>query len=153
MSLPPLEPQRPSRTGPQLGTWKLQSCIDEDLATGQKTDLLGAHPSGYLTYGADGRMCAILITEGRKAPAALVPSDAERVELYNGLIAYAGTYSVEGDKVSHHIDTSWNQSWTGTTQVRQFRIDGNVLYTTTLPTTNPMTGKESSAVLVWTKVE
>jgi Lipocalin-like domain len=139
-------------TGAHLGTWKLQSFTDEDLETGEKTNLFGVHPSGYLSYGPDGRMYAILLKEGRNAPGALVPTDAERVDLYSGLIAYAGTYSIEGDKVSHHIDASWNQSWTGTTQVRQFRIDGNSLYIRTLPAKNPMTGKESSAVLVWNKL-
>jgi hypothetical protein len=139
-------------TGAHLGTWKLQSFTDEDLETGEKTNLFGVHPSGYLSYGPDGRMYAILLKEGRNAPDALVPTDAERVDLYSGLIAYAGTYSIEGDKVSHHIDASWNQSWTGTTQVRQFRIDGNSLYIRTLPAKNPMTGKESSAVLVWNKL-
>jgi Lipocalin-like domain len=136
-----------------IGTWKLQSFTDEEVETGQTTTPFGAHPSGYLSYGTDGRMSAILVKEGRKAPDTLVPTDMERVDLYSGLVAYAGTYSIEGDKVSHHIDASWNQSWTGTTQVRQFRIEGNTLYIRTLPAKNPMTGKESSAVLIWTKVE
>jgi hypothetical protein len=145
--------ERQNCTGPQLGTWKLQSRTTEDLATGQKTDLFGAHPSGYLSYGSDCRMSAILVKEGRKAPNSIVPTDAERVELYSGVIAYAGTYSIEGDKISHHVDASWNQSWTGTTLVRQFRIDGKFLYIKTLPAKSPQTGKESSSVLVWVKVE
>jgi hypothetical protein len=145
--------ERQNCTGPQLGTWKLRSYTTEDLATGQKTDLFGAHPTGYLSYGSDCRVSGIVVKEGRKAPNSLVPTDAERVELYNGLIAYAGTYSIEGDKVSHRIDASWNQSWTGTTLVRQFRIDGKSLYIQTLPAKNPLTGKESSAVLVFDKVE
>jgi len=153
MKLPAVGQQRQSCTGPQLGTWKLQSFTTEDVATGLKTNMFGAHPGGYLSYGPDCRMCAILVKEGRKAPDTLVPTDAERVDLYSGLIAYAGTYSIEGDKVSHHIDASWNQSWTGTTQVRQFRIDGNSLCIRTLPAKDPMTGKETSAVLVWIKVE
>ena len=33
--------QRQNCTGPQLGTWKLQSLTREDLATGQRTDLPG----------------------------------------------------------------------------------------------------------------
>ena len=140
-------------TGPQLGTWKLESYTTEDVATGQKSSLLGLHPSGYLSYGSDCRMHAILVKDGRKSPATFVPTDAERIELYSGFIAYAGTYRIEGDKVSHQVDASWNQSWTGTTQVRRFRIDGNRLYITTLPTKNALTGKESSSVLIWTKVE
>ncbi|HEX7908474.1 MAG TPA: lipocalin-like domain-containing protein [Paraburkholderia sp.] len=145
--------ERQNCTGPQLGTWALQSNTTEDLATGEKTELFGAHPSGYISYGPDCRMSVILIKEGRKAPNTFVPTDAERVELYNGLVAYAGTYSIEGDKVSHHIDASWNQSWTGTTQVRQFRIEGNTLYVKTLPARNPLTGKTSSSLLVLVKVE
>ena len=136
-----------------LGTWKLQSFTTEDLTNGEKTDLFGAHPDGYLSYGSDGRMHAILLKEGRKAPLGVVPTDAERIELYSGLSAYAGTYSIEGDLVSHHVDASWNESWTGTVQVRQFRIDGQYLYIRTLPDTNPVTGKHSTSLLVWVKVE
>ena len=139
--------------GPQLGTWKLQSFTTEDLASGQKTDLLGANPSGYISYGPDCRMYAILIRDGRKAPATLVPTDAERVELYGGFVAYAGAYSIAGDKVSHHVDASWNQAWTGTTQVREFRIDGKALYIKTLPAKDLLTGKETVSTLVWMKVE
>jgi hypothetical protein len=142
-----------SCTGPQLGTWKLLSYTTEDLATGQKTNLLGAHPSGFLSYGSDCRMYAILIKDGRRTPATSVPTDAERIDLYSGLIAYAGSYSIKGDEVRHFIDASWNQSWTGTTQVRRFRINDNHLYITTLPAKNPLTGKESSSVLVWSKAD
>ena len=138
---------------PLLGTWKLQSFTTEDLATGQKTGLFGAHPSGYLCYGPDLRMYAILVEEDRNAPTDLLPTDAERVDLYNGFSSYAGTYSIEGDRVSHYVDASWNQTWTGTTQVRQFRIDGKYLYITTLPARSPVTGNECISELVWIKVE
>lgn len=136
-----------------LGTWKLQSFTTEDLVTGEKTDLFGAHPCGYLNYGADKRMYAILLEENRTAPADLVPTDAERIALFNGSCAYAGTWSIEGDLVSHHVDASWNESWTGTIQLRRFRIDGKYLHITTLPARNPVTGKECISELVWVKVE
>jgi hypothetical protein len=145
--------EREHASGQLLGTWKLQSFTTEDLATGQKTDLFGAHPGGYLSYGSDGRMYAILVEEGRRAPADLVPTDTERIGLFNGFSAYAGTYRVEGDTVSHFVDASWNESWTGTTQVRRFRIDRNCLHITTLPARNPVTGKECISELVWVKVE
>jgi len=45
--------QHPACAGPQLGTWALLSMETEDQETGQKHNLLGAHPSGYLSYGAD----------------------------------------------------------------------------------------------------
>jgi hypothetical protein len=139
-------------SGPQLGTWKLQSDVTQDVKTGQKSELFGAHPSGFISYEADCRMQVIMISDGRKVPANLVPTDAERIELYSGLEAYAGTYSIKGNIVSHHIDASWNQAWTGTTQSRQFKIDGITLHIKTLGQKNPRTGKESISELVWTKV-
>lgn len=145
--------QRQGCSGPQVGTWKLDSWTREDVASGEKTDIFGSRPSGYINYGADCRMYTIVTKEGRKGPAAVVPTDAERVNLYSGLVAYAGTYSIDGDKVSHHIDSSWNQAWTGTTQVRQFRIDGKTLHIKSMPAKNQLDGRESTSVLIWTKVE
>ena len=50
--------QHPTCVGPQLGTWALLSMETEDLETGEKHNLLGAHPSGYLSYGPDCQMSA-----------------------------------------------------------------------------------------------
>jgi Lipocalin-like domain len=41
---------------PVLGTWKLKSFVREVVATGEKFNQYGEHPSGYLSYSADGRM-------------------------------------------------------------------------------------------------
>jgi hypothetical protein len=145
--------QHPTCAGPQLGTWTLLSMETEDLETGQKHNLLGVHPSGYLTYGPDCRMSAILVKESREGSAALMATDPESVELYRGLIAYAGSYAIDGYKITHHIEASWNQAWTGTTQVVQFNIDGKSLYIRTGPTKSPLTGKQSSTVFIWVRVE
>jgi hypothetical protein len=119
--------------------------------TGQKVEPFGAHPEGYLSYGLDGRMYAIVVREGRKPPAG-VPTDAEKLELFAGMAAYAGTYTIEGDTVRHHVDISWIEAWTATTQVRRFRIEGNVLYIQSPAAKDPLDGRLSSATLVWTKV-
>ena len=145
--------QRATCAGPLVGSWALLSMETEDMETGQKNNLLGAHPGGYLTYGPDCRMSAILVKESRQLPAALVATDPESIELYHGLIAYAGTYAVDGNRISHHIQASWNQAWTGTTQVLQFRIDGTSLYIRTGPGKSPLTGGQGSTVLIWTKIE
>src|SRR6516225_9963767 len=44
---------------PLLGTWKMKSFVREVTATGEKYNQLGEHPTGYLSYSADGRMYAI----------------------------------------------------------------------------------------------
>jgi hypothetical protein len=139
-------------SGPQIGTWTLQSRTAEDLSTHKKVDSFGAHPDGYLHYGTDCRMYAIIVQEGRKAPTSAVFTDSERVQLFNGVVAYAGTYSIDGNKVSHHVDISWNQAWTGTTQVREFTIDGNVLRIHAI-TQNGLTGGQLSVDLVWRRLE
>jgi hypothetical protein len=145
--------QRETCAGPQLGTWILLSMETEDLETGQKQNLLGVHPSGYLTYGADCRMSAILVKESREGPAAPVATDAESVQLYRGLIAYAGSYTIDGYKITQHIETSWNEAWTGTTQTIQFSIDGTSLYMRTGPGKSPLTGRQSSTAFIWTRVQ
>ena len=145
--------QHPACTGPQLGTWILLSMETQDMETNEKHNPLGVHPGGYVSYGADCRMSLILVKESRQGPASLVPTDAESLELYRGLIAYAGSYTTDGYAITHHIEASWNQAWTATTLVSQINLDGKTLYMRTGPSKNPLTGRQSSTVFIWTKVE
>jgi hypothetical protein len=137
-------------SNPLVGTWKLQSFTKEFLDTGQKVEPYGGHPSGYLSYAADCRMYAIVVGEGRRPPAGADPTDSEKIELFDGMGAYAGTYIIEGDKVSHHVDVSWNEAWTGTTLVRQFKIEGNTLQ---IRAEDSLDGRSGMATLVWTRVQ
>ena len=143
---------RQNYAGPLSGTWKLVSFTTEDLASGESTGLFGAHPEGFLSYGPDGRMYAILTKDNRKPPADFLPTDAERIDLYNGFCSYAGTYTVVDDKVSHHVDASWNESWTGTVQVRRFRFEGERLILQTEPADNPVNGRRCISTLVWVRL-
>jgi hypothetical protein len=139
--------------GPLLGSWALLSIETADEETNQKNNLLGVHPSGYLSYGPDCRMYAILVKESRVPPAALVATDAESIQLYRGLVSYAGSYTIDGSRIIHHIEASWNQAWSGTTQEVQFNVDGKNLYIRTGATKSPLTGRPGSSVLIWTKIE
>ena len=112
-----------------IGTWKVVAFVREDLATGVKSDAYGARPSGYMHYLPDGRMCVIAV-DGERRPPVEQASDADRARLFMGMVAYAGTYTVEDETVTHHIEVSWNQAWTGTDQVRRLRLDGNRLFLT-----------------------
>ena len=125
-----------------LGTWKMVSWQREVLATGEQFDALGPDPVGFINYGPDGRMFAIVIQRDRAAPAGPVPSDAEKLRLFNSMLAYAGTYTLDEEKVVHHIDASWNQAWTGTDQVRFYKLQGDVLTITGAPAKDPHTGQD-----------
>jgi hypothetical protein len=138
---------------PILGTWKLQSLVYEVSATGQRSSPFGDHPDGYLSYSAGGRMYAIGVVEDRPKPRDLVPTDEEKVELQGGMFAYAGTYTADGEKVVHHVDISWNQSWTGTDLVRFCKLNGNTLTITTARARSAIDGEEGEFTLVLKKVQ
>jgi hypothetical protein len=81
-----------------------------------------------------------------------VPTDEEGVKLLGTMVAYAGTFTLDQEKVVHHIDVSWNQAWTGTDQVRFYKLEGGILTITTAPYKSYHDGQEGRSILVWTKV-
>ncbi len=62
---------------------------------------------------------------------------------FRSMVAHSGTYSVEGACLVHHVDTSWNEAWTGTDQVRNYKLDGERLVLVDGPSPNTRTGKKS----------
>jgi hypothetical protein len=135
-----------------LGTWKLKSFIFE-MPTGERFNLFGEHPNGYLGYSPDGRMYAILVADNRIKPHDVAPTDGERVKLHETMSAYSGTYTLDSEKVVHHVDISWNEAWTGTDQVRFYSVDGDVLTIKQVLYKSPADGREGQAVIVWEKVK
>ena len=105
------------------GIWKLVSYEVEVQATGQKSPVMGEKPTGYVTFTPEGRVFFVLTSEARKA----AKTDQERAELLNTLVAYSGTYSVEGEKWTTNVEVAWNPEWVGTKQVRNFTLSGERL--------------------------
>ena len=138
---------------PVIGTWRLQSYVREVSATGQRYNLFGDKPDGYIGYAPDGRMYAIFVNTERTKPQETVATDEEKAKLFSTITAYAGTYTLEKDKVVHHVDISWNQAWTGTDQMRFYKLDGDTLTITTAPYKSYADGQEGISILVWKKVE
>ena len=145
---------RPPKSGPGwlLGTWKLISFTTEYLDTGEKMRPFGEQPKGYISYAADGRMCVIIVKDVRQPPRDSVPTDAEKVHLFESSASYGGTYTVEGDTICHHVDISWIESWTGTTQLRQFKLAGHTLSLRSLPAKDFQQGRMVSSTAVWDKI-
>ena len=106
-----------------VGTWKLVSYEVQVQATGEKGPVMGQKPTGYATFTPEARVFFVLTGEARKA----AKTDQERAELLNTLVAYSGTYTVEGDKWTTNVDVAWNPEWVGTKQVRDFKLDGERL--------------------------
>jgi len=139
-------------SNPFVGTWTLRSTERKSLDTGETTPLWGARPSGTLIYTAEGRMSALVLADGRKAPATAMPTEAEALSLFKSMVAYAGRYTIEPARVIHHVEQSWNQAWTGTDVVRFYKFDGSRLTLTTAPAPNPRDGKLSVSTLVWERI-
>jgi Lipocalin-like domain len=55
--------------------------------------------------------------------------------------------------MKHHIDTSWNETWTDTDQVRGVKFEGNRLILSTIPAPSAVDGKLVTAVLTWERVQ
>jgi hypothetical protein len=105
------------------GAWKLVSYDVEVQATGEKFPPMGKNPTGYVIFTPEARVFFVLTGEGRK-PA---KTAEEKAELLNSLVAYTGTYRVEGDNWITSVEVAWNPAWVGTEQSRAFKVEGELL--------------------------
>jgi hypothetical protein len=68
------------------------------------------------------------------------------------MTSYGGTYTIDGDEITHHVDVSWNEVWTGTEQKRRARFEGNRVYLSTPPSLDLITGTTSVRTMTWEKL-
>lgn len=107
-----------------VGAWRLTNyklqVVGEDV-----TEPFGATPKGTLVVSPNSRWTVLLTASDRK-PAG---SDAERAALLGSMIAWTGKFSVEGDRITSKVDTSWNEVYTGRleTQTRFYKVQGDML--------------------------
>jgi hypothetical protein len=109
---------------------------------------------GLIMYGQDRHFLVIMTDGDRPKPESIeTMTDQQRSDLHRMMVAYGGTYTFDGKKVEHHIDLSWNEVWTGTTVIRDVKVEGDRLIYTSRPAPFPGDGKLSVATAVWEKVE
>jgi hypothetical protein len=89
-----------------VGSWRLVSWVEVDTESKSAHNVFGDNPTGMITYTPDGRMSVFIIDPKRTKPAGPKATDAEAVELYRTIIAYSGSYGIEGNKVTHKIEFS-----------------------------------------------
>ena len=134
-----------------VGTWKLTGGEVEFQDTGERRPLYGTDRMGYIIFTTEGRIFGIIEGEGRKAP----QTDEDRVRLFRTMAAYSGLYRLEGDKWITTVDVAWNPGgWTGTDQVRFYKIDGDRLVVSAPWAPSPVfPGKTTRVFLTWTRVK
>jgi hypothetical protein len=134
-----------------IGTWKLLSFDVEFQASGEKQQTYGPDPDGYIILTPEGRMMALVAAKGRK-PGLKVE---EQAELLRTMLAYTGTYRLEGKRFITKVDISWNQVWTGTEQERFFEVKGDhlTIVTAWLPNPNLPDRPIVRGTLTWERVK
>jgi hypothetical protein len=141
-------PARAQNPSPIVGTWRVVSYEREILETKAITKGFGGNAMGFVTFTPDGQMMTMVVDSTRKPPAQPTATDAEAVGLYQTMLAYAGTYRVQGNEIIIHMELSWNQIQTGTDQKRFFKIEGNRLTLTTTPLVNAFLNNQTTVTTV-----
>src|SRR5262249_37037993 len=100
------------------------------------------------------RMSEIVVADNRVKPHGVAPTDEEAVKLQRTMLAYAGTYTLDAEKVFHHVDISSNEATTALSDVVLFyKLDGNTLTITTAPFKSSVDGREGRTIVVFEKVK
>jgi len=136
-----------------VGTWKLVSA-SSTTSTGERIEApYGPDPAGFLTYGGDGRMTSLISYGGRKplsfGGGTRSPQE-EQAEAFNTFLAYAGRYTLEGDKVIHHVEISSIENYVKRDLARGIKFEGDRITLTTPPMS--VNGKIQTIELIWQRL-
>lgn len=129
-----------------VGTWKLAGAVSTTTSGERNENPYRVNPSGLLTYSPAGRVMA-LISFGDRKPLSIRAGTEERAEAFETFLAYAGQYSVNGDKVIHHVEISSIQNYVNRDLIRTVRFDGDRMTLITPPTS--VSGKVQVLELTW----
>jgi len=108
-----------------LGSWQLVSWRVEYSGSRPDSYPFGSDATGLLMYAADGWMCAQMSQRQRSrlsAPSARIASTESKARALDEYLAYAGTWSLQGDTVRHQVKFALNPVLIGTEQVREGRL-------------------------------
>ncbi|MFC3711109.1 lipocalin-like domain-containing protein [Sphingoaurantiacus capsulatus] len=104
-----------------VGSWEL---VRYTRTQGSETIYpFGKDAVGWLQYGAEGRVSATLSRRTR-TPLTTLPDaywradPREWAEAAMSYVAYTGTWSIDGDKVEHRVESALFPNWTGMTLTR-----------------------------------
>jgi len=121
---------RMSNSDVLIGTWRVLR-YETWNSQGLKLTPFGDPAAGYAVFDATGHAFIQLMrtppAEPFASPAAPTPEEIRTA--YFGFAAYYGTYTIDeaGRMVTIHVEGSNMPSYTGTDQVRPFRVEGETL--------------------------
>lgn len=125
-----------TQANPLLGTWKLISASAIHADGTVIPEIYGEDPIGYITYTTDGHMMVMFSRSNRPPLSKPVQSPFRELEdipneelarAFTSFNAYAGTYTLNDNTVSHYLVIASIPNRVNTTLVRTFTIDNNRL--------------------------
>lgn len=124
-----------------LGSWKMISWTREAVASGTISDAMGPDPVGYIAYHGDGRMMATVFRRDRPRDGGVAQTVEGRAHLFDTMLAYVASYTLEDGLVTHHVERAWHPGWEIDLS-RPFTLDGRRLTISDAPGRDPATGEE-----------
>jgi hypothetical protein len=154
MSTPSIE------SNPLIGIWKLISATAIHADGTATPHVYGTHPIGYITYTLDGHMMVMFSKSDRPPLSHEVQSPLspelqslpveELAQAFTTFNAYAGTYTLSGNTVTHQLEIASIPNRVGTTLVRTFTLSENRVTLSTPPVLSD--GVEKVFELVWERI-
>jgi Lipocalin-like domain len=95
-------------------------------------------------------MTALISYDGRKSLSAGGGSPEEQAEAFKTFLAYAGRYTLQDDKVIHHVEISSIQNYVDKDLVRSVKFQGDQIVLVTPPTR--INGKFQIVELIWQRL-
>jgi hypothetical protein len=140
-----------------IGAWKLVSYRELPVDGSDPFEPLGHEPRGIIMYTADGYMSAQLAKPDRPTFASgdwFAGTAEDYQSEASSYIAYSGPFQVDEDKqtLTHSMFVSLFPNWTGQTQPRRVKLEGDTLH---LGTDSPIqsSGRTVNSELTWRRAE
>lgn len=142
-----------SSVHPIVGAWELQSFSERNIADDAVSYPMGAKPRAMVIYASTGHVATIFAATDRSKPLGLHPTDIEAAQLFRTMVAFAGRYELDGNKLLYYPAISWNESWNGSEQVRFFDVLGDVLHVRSVPTKSVLIDAITEMSMTWIRVK
>ncbi len=140
---------------PLIGGWRLRSWVSI-ADDGSEARPMGDAPDGLLAYTATGTMIGIMGPDARprfSTDDVTGGAPEEQAQAFGTFIAYGGRYAIDGDTVTHHVETSLFPNWIGTEQRRRWSLDASRRQLTITSPPLVLGGASRIQRLTWERVD
>jgi hypothetical protein len=133
--------------------WRVVSDTVEETDTKAVHKFYGENPSGFIIFTADGRYILLIADPTRRPPAAAKATDTEAAQLWRTMVAAAGEYKTDGDKLSGRIEVASNPALNGVEFSGSFDLKGDRLQYKQAPIMSGIIGKQVILTRVFERVK